>query len=253
MKKKVSLICFLACAIMLLTALSIMFIKYNSQNNIIVESNLKEENKEYNTYSYITDDILKKSKNVGVMVELNQEYTPEYMLEKSDIVALVTIVSIDGASMDYSVFGRTFGKMLVNNVFWGDISEGSLVEYLKPGGTVTIEEYDKYDIPEAVEKRDYLYQQSGIVIDKENSYLTIKIEDDITIEQGKTYLAYLKYKEKYNKYEIVGLQNGLREVNIEQKSRVMSQDYNVNKLKIKNNNTGDWEALDNYIQENVIK
>ena len=60
MKKRVSLICFLACAIMLLTALSITFIKYNSQNNIIVESNLKEENKEYNTYSYITDDILKK-------------------------------------------------------------------------------------------------------------------------------------------------------------------------------------------------
>lgn len=253
MKKRVSLICSLTCAIMLLMVLSIIFKKYNSQNNIIVESNLKEENKEYNTYSYITDDILKKSKNVGIMVELNQEYTPEYMLKKSDIVALVTIVSIDGASMDYSVFGRTFGKMLVNNVFWGDISEGSLVEYLKPGGTVTIEEYDKYDIPEAVKKRDYLYQQSGTAIDKENSYLTIKIEDDIIIEQGKTYLAYLKYKEKYNKYEIVGLQNGLREVNIEQKSRVMSQDYNVNKLKIKNNNTGEWEALDNYIQENVIK
>lgn len=253
MKKRVSLICSLTCAIMLLMVLSIIFKKYNSQNNIIVESNLKEENKEYNTYSYITDDILKKSKNVGIMVELNQEYTPEYMLKKSDIVALVTIVSIDGASMDYSVFGRTFGKMLVNNVFWGDISEGSLVEYLKPGGTVTIEEYDKYDIPEAVKKRDYLYQQSGTAIDKENSYLTIKIEDDIIIEQGKTYLAYLKYKEKYNKYEIVGLQNGLREVNIEQKSRVMSQDYNVNKLKIKNNNTREWEALDNYIQENVIK
>ena len=48
--------------------------------------------------------------------------------------------------------------------------------------------------------RDYLNEKAGKVIDKENTYFNIKLEDDIEIEEGKTYLAYLHYIEKYDKY-----------------------------------------------------
>jgi len=185
--------------------------------------------------------------------ELASEYTPSSMLNVSDIIALVTVVSIDGASMDYSTFGMTYGRMLVDYVIVGNINTDDLIEYLKPGGYVTVADYDAHDIPASVAKRDYLRQQSGIVIDKENTYINLKVEDDIEIEAGKTYLAYLHYREKDGKYEIVGLRNGLREVNVSKVSSVTIQKYSIDELKIKNNVTGEWESLNTYITYDIKK
>lgn len=61
-----------------------------------------------------------------------------------------------------------YGKMLINDVYYEDITVGSLVDYAKSGGIVSVAEYDKNDIPESVAKRDYLYEKAGIDIDKEN-------------------------------------------------------------------------------------
>ena len=119
-------------------------------------------------------------------------------------------------------------------------------------GIISVKDYNENDNKEAVEKRDYLNEKAGIVIDKENTYFNIKLEDDIEIEEGKTYLAYLHYIEKYDKYEIIGLGNGLREVNIEKQERIKEQEININELKIKNNRTQEWESLKDYI-DNYIR
>ena len=69
---------------------------------------------------------------------------------------------------------------------------------------------------------------------------------------GKTYLAYLTYNEFFNAYEIIGLGNGLREINVEkQKDFVKLEQYNIDDLKIKNNNTQEWEELNMYISKNI--
>ena len=83
--------------------------------------------------------------------------------------------------------------------------------------------------------------------------MKVLIDNDIYLEAGKTYLAYLNYSNSFQKYEIIGLGNGLREVNTEQKSRISVQNFDISSLKIKNNNTDEWEALNNYIQENINK
>lgn len=225
--------------------------------NKIDENVLKEnvdiisQDNSYDTYTYITENMRQKAENRGFIASYLNAYTPEYMLNESDAVALVTVVSLDNASTKESVFGMTYGKMLINDVFYGDVTSGTLVEYAKSGGLVSVADYDKYDIPESVAKRDYLREKAGITIDKENSYLRLKKSEDIEIEEGKTYLAYLNYIEEFDRYEIIGLGFGLREVNVDQVSKVRHQNYNINDLKIKNNETGEWESLENYVNQNI--
>lgn len=42
--------------------------------------------------------------------------------------------------------------------------------------------------------------------EKETKYISEQLENDIEIEQGKTYLIYLKYYNDYGKYSICYLQ-----------------------------------------------
>jgi len=228
-------------------------------NNIVELGNLNVNSdvnttKEYKISTYITDDIKENTQTGKFSASLKKEYTPQYMDELSDNVALVRIISLDGASLEYnSMVGMTYGKMLINTSLKGDLKEGEVVEYLKPGGVVSVAEYEKYDDPAAIEKREYLRKQNGIKIDKENSYYEIILGNDIIIEEGKTYLAYLKYSNDFKKYEIVGFGNGLREVvNILKETKNVKQiELNVNDLKIKNNNTNEVESLQEYVNKNV--
>ncbi len=253
MKKKIFISTVLVLMFMVFIYMGITIKYINNTEQKSKNNNSEVQEKTYATYTYITEDMKKNVKDKGIMASYLNEYTPDYMLEQSDAVALVTIVSIDYASVEESILGMTYGKMVINNVIVGNLDKGSLVDYAKSGGIVSVAEYDKYDIPESVAKRDYLYEQAGIKIDKEDTYLKLKMSGDIEIEAGKTYLAYLNYIEEYNNYEIIGLGYGLREVNIDQVSKVSTQSYNMNNLKIKNNETGEWESLNEYVRENLEK
>lgn len=252
MKKKI-----IVCAGVALIAIASVSIGVKlRKNNVDIlkdDINIVAQDNSYNTYTYITEDMINNSEKSTMYAELKSEYTPDSMLEVSDAVALVTIVSEDGASMEYSAFGMTYGTMVVNDVLYGNINSNGLVEFLKPGGYITMSDYDAHDIPASVEKRDYLREQAGIEIDKENTYIKLQVEDDVELEVGKTYLAYLHYREKYGKYEIVGLRNGLREVNVAQQTRVKTQSLDLNNLQIKNNVTGEWESLNEYVKVNIEK
>lgn len=224
--------------------------KFKNLSNEI-ENDITSENY-YNTYTYVTEAMINNCTDLTKISLQIHEYTPKFMKENSDAIAIVSIISKDGASMEYSTFGMTYGKMLINNVILGEVKQKEIIEYLKPGGIISVKDYDEHDNKAAVEKRDYLNEKAGKVIDKENTYFNIKLEDDIEIEEGKTYLAYLHYIEKYDKYEIIGLGNGLREVNIEKQERIKEQEININELKIKNNRTQEWESLKDYI-DNYIR
>ena len=93
-------------------------------------------------------------------------------------------------------------------------------------------------------------KESGL--DASQIYVNVHFENDPIIEEGKVYLAYLKYQEKYDSYEILGLGNGFRELNINKAKTVTNEPILLNKFKIKNNNTGEFESLTDYIN-NYIK
>lgn len=221
------------------------FIEANSENKDINPNN----GQEYQTYSYLSNEMIENAQEQIFHAELNNEYTPEYMLEVSDNVVLASIISVDSADTKYSTIGNTYGKLVVNNTIYGNIKEGEIVEYFKSGGIMTLEEYDRYQFPEAREKHKRLQQESGI--DPSTTYINTRLENDVNIEAGKVYLCYLKYSNVLKKYEIIGLGNGFREVNIKKSKSVYSVKLNLNNYEILNNNTGKYESLVNYISENI--
>lgn len=95
----------------------------------------------------------------------------------------------------------------------------------------------------SIDKRNYLRQQSNAK--ESDGYINICLSDDIEIHEGYTYLINLKKLD--DRYEIVGLGQGLREVNINYTSRVSCNVLDTNTLKIKNNKTNEFESLQLYI------
>ena len=216
-----------------------------SQNNKVVKDDVSQLANGKQIYTYVTDEMKKDSKYIDEnrsTVQIAKAYTPEDLLELCDCVALITVESIEGASREYSSSTMTYGKVIVNNVILGDIKLGDEIEYLKPGGYITVAEYDKYE-----DGAEVTEEQTG----EETQYYNTLLNGDIEIEVGKTYLAYLRYDNNEDKYEIIGLGNGLREINIPKENVVTSKEYDLDELKILNNTTNEWESLKEYIENNI--
>ncbi len=257
MKKKILYSVLVGFCILLGIIISVRILATGKESNDKYIANIKGDmnTKGYETYSYITEEMKNNSEKLETIAEFNVEYNPEYLLEESDAIVLASIISVDGASAKYnSVVGMTYGKLLVSETIKGQVKEGEILEYLKPGGLITVSDWESYQDPEANAKREYLRQVNKVNIDKDNTYISLGLPDDIEIEAGKTYLAYLNYSDTYKKYEIIGLGTGLREVNIDKTNIVTySQNIDNNALKIKNNKTGEYESLNQYIEQYIDK
>lgn len=226
-------------------------IKYNYDNSSNEKSLLNELSVEtYQTHTYLSSDIIENSQKATSYAEFVREFTPEYMLNIADAVAVVSVISVDSADTKYNqAVGNTYGTMVINNSIYGSLTNGTVINYMKSGGTMTLEEYDKYQLPEMREKHEMLRKQSGI--DATKVYVNMHFENDPDIEEGKSYLCYLKYIDSIEKYEIIGLGNGFREINIPQSRSVSSQSINTSEYKILNNNTGKFESLSEYINKYI--
>ena len=144
---------------------------------------------------------------------------------------------------DEGLFGTTNGKILIQQNLKGNLQEGQVVQYLKNGGVMKMEDWEKNQPQASIDKRNYLRQQSNAK--ESDGYINICLSDDIEIHEGYTYLINLKKLD--DRYEIVGLGQGLREVNINYTSRVSCNVLDTNTLKIKNNKTNEFESLQLYI------
>lgn len=210
----------------------------------------EEKKSAYQVYSYISNEMKDKAEGSFIHAEFEHEYTPNYMLSISDAVVLASVISIDSADTKYDMaVGNTYGKMVINNSLYGDLQEGTVIDYMKSGGIMTLEEYEKNQIPEAREKREALRKQAGI--DASQVYMNLHFLNDPNIEEGKVYLCYLAYLDDIGKYEIIGLGNGFREVNIPQANTVSAQSITTNEYQIKNNDTGNFESLTDYIDKYI--
>ncbi len=207
--------------------------------NVICFKNVKE----YNVKSYITEDIRKNCKDLYADLCLAYEYTPEVVTSYADNIVLATVISIDSMNPDEGLFGTTNGKILIQQNLKGNLQEGQVVQYLKNGGVMKMEDWEKNQPQASIDKRNYLRQQSNAK--ESDGYINICLSDDIEIHEGYTYLINLKKLD--DRYEIVGLGQGLREVNINYTSRVSCNVLDTNTLKIKNNKTNEFESLQLYI------
>lgn len=242
MKKKCGIIII---AVSLLICVSLVAVlKLNTSEKVKAETN---NNDVYEVKSYITEDILANSQDCKTDLYLLEEFTPDKIGNDADVIALATVLTLDGADPNGSLVGMTNGTMLVNNVLKGENSvNGQVISYSKPGGMMKMSEWEKTQPEAANLKRQYLREKNNVDVDLDKTYVNLAILGDIEIEAGKSYLVYLK--KNLDKYEIIGLGNGLRELNVTQAiSKVSLQSFDINTLKIKNNETGEFESLKDYM------
>lgn len=223
----------------------------NEQVVGIIENENSDNKETYDIYTFVSDDIKANAENVEVPAELNEEVTLSDLVKSTENIAIVRIISLDSSSAEFDqVVGKTYGKLIVNTVIKGDLQEGDVIDYASLGGYLTVAEWEQYQPSTANEKRDYLRQQSGLEIDKNTTYMHLQLENNIDVEEGKTYLAYLDYNEDMEKYEVVGFEKGLMEINVDkEESTVSIINLDLQKLKIKNNDNDEYESLEDYIKE----
>lgn len=164
---------------------------------------------------------------------------------RSTEVAVVTIESIDGgdnimnSTREY-IYPFTYGKLSVQAVYKGNLTEGSTIGYTRMGGIIPFDKYYDSQFQAQKEKLDRLMG------DERPDYVEMKYDNDIQIEVGKSYMVYMVPYTEYDVeelpvYNIIGWEGGLREVQGNPKARTG--------LKLYNNYTKEWEALKTVIPE----
>lgn len=205
--------------------------------------------KTFKTSNYLSKDLREKAQDDSLSASyVYEDTTPPTLKNEADIVAIVSVISVDGTDIEFEPsVGSTYGKLVINNVFKGEKNEGDVIDYIKIGSVMSLEEWEKGQPTAAREKREAMRKASGI--DASTIFYSLHYEYDPIVEDGKTYLAYLKYNENVNKYEVIGRENGFRELNINRKDEVSSVSYKAQEYKIKNNETEKFESLDEYINK----
>ena len=213
------------------------------QKNNMLQENLKEE-EGYKIYSYITDEMKEKAQDIiPAILCYDRAFTPEYLNDISSHIIVARVISIDEMDASYGLFGITKGNLLVNNSLKGDFNDGDIIKFGKIGGIIDAQTL----IDVQGEESSYTNEEP-----KNEIYFNIIREFDINIEEGKTYLVYLNYNENAGVYEILGLKYGLREINIPQeRNNITLIDLDLGNIGIKNNDTNEYENLQEYIDKYI--
>lgn len=251
-KRTITIFCFI------IFFMSMLLIIILNSNKLLKFSDKTQDSKfvvaeaEYDISSYVTDEIISNSENAKMSALYDQSILPENIKSRADYIAIVRVISCDYATTEYDNYaGHTFGKMLVNNVIKGDLNTGDVFNFASIGGYLTIEEWEKNQPKEANEKRDYLRQLNGIVIDKSKTYINVQFDKCVNVKAGKTYLAYFTFNEKMEAYEIIGFHNGFLELDVNQARTISVIEMDFNNVKVLNNNTREYENLNEYIETNI--
>lgn len=217
-----------------------------------IEEKSKEEIIKYDISTYITPEMKKNAKKMTRIVCFANEYTPEFLMETCDAIAIIRVISHDKVDAERGLFEFTIGKALVNNRIYGNLEEDSVITYIKPGAYIDMETWNNAQPEAARDNRIRVREEMGINTPLSEEYINTLLPDDIDIDIGKTYLAYLHYNEENNEYEIIGLGNGLREVDVNQETKYVSKiDIDLDDAQILNNVTNEYESLKEYIDKYI--
>ncbi len=204
----------------------------NQDQNVTLDSaNASYENKQ-NTFA------------ISSMIESNFDASDsQAMFERSDYVAIVHVDSIDGVDNYAEVINQparvfTYGKFTVIDTFKGSLNEGETKNFYRVGGTMPFDKYCQHISEVECSKLEAL--------NTDRNDVSYAVAGDIDIEQGKTYLAYLKKDEALRAvegYTFQENQGGLREIQT-------AGGYSANSnIKVLNNFTGEWENLSDIVKQ----
>jgi len=127
----------------------------------------------------------------------------------------------------------TTGTIRIENVLKGKI-DTSEINFQRLGGIISFVEYEKGLREEEKKKLDLCSTLS--LEEKENEFVLYRPNNDIDIEEGKTYLMYLDYDADYEGYSFRFFEYGLREIK-----------YDSEEILVLNNETKEWENITNVI------
>lgn len=176
-----------------------------------------------------------KTYNVSYVVDYAVDISSKEVLNKYDYIAIIKVTSLDGAYNKDDDGNKTLvftkGKAKLIYSIKGDIKDNTL-NFKRLGGTMKWDDWINNEIdPEKIIKTA---KASGYT-DLSNYIVNDYPIDDIKLEEGKTYLAFMD-KDKDNHYYIRALQYGLREV---KETSNINKD-NIKNLLVKDNDKNSW-------------
>lgn len=140
------------------------------------------------------------------------------LAEHSDLIVIGKVSNLEDAT-NYNPTTKSYGKartpgtLEILQVLKSDSDKKvTEVEFLEAGGLISYSEYEKSLLPAQKAKRDYLMQQNGITT-RNNVFVEQKVENQLKIEEGKTYIMYLEYNSDFDKYMVVSQPYGVKEYN----------------------------------------
>ena len=173
-------------------------------------------------------------------------------------VFIAKVESIDGCSTTvgngrFSPIPAEYGKMRVLRSIKGSIDSDS-INFYRAGGVISIAEYEKDAPAEMVANEEKHRKASGNEnIDKNANFYEWKEEGDIDIEAGKTYIFFAMYNEETGYYNILGAQYGSREISSgeanDKDDKISMNALDKDELKLKNNDSGKYESLKEFIDK----
>lgn len=182
-------------------------------NNNIIKDKEDENNNEKTFYLYYETDELKDISDI------------EVLKEDAHQIVIAKVINIDGCTNYNQKSGNytrinTLGDIKILQVLKGDLEINSVVPFIRGGGTISYNDYQKGVIYGNRSKIQGIYD-----------YVTERRIGDIEISMDKTYLMFLYYDSYNERYEIMAYQYGLRE-------------YDVNTKMVLNNDTNVYQSLD---------
>lgn len=222
--------------VMILLALSTFYIyksrlnKDNTGSPTLVaeeESNfdiiIEEDYENYTATSQVLSSALEQ--NVEVLSDITDIEVLKNNVQQMIIARVNEIEKCTNYDEKSEIYTRinTLGNLEVLQVIKGDLEVNSIIPFIRAGGTISYDEYQK----------GVIYGNRS-QIQGTYDYVTERKKGDIDIEEGKTYLMVAYYNQYSERYEIIINQYGLRE-------------YNQENNTILNNETGEWEDLNSIL------
>lgn len=201
----------------------------------------------YPVSNYMNEEMKEIPDKKFVMTCYVGEGISEYA-NKADYIVLATIISLDNADTklpngETSELGYTFGRMLIQKTYKGVLKKGEVLHYIKNGGVVTAAQIDEATPIEIKDARQNVQYQDM----KQNSiYINTNNEDNISFEEGKTYLMDLKYVEDLERYHVIGHGLTTRETDITRMKMVRRID-DVDNFNVKNILTKRFEPINDVL------
>lgn len=205
----------------------------------------------YPVTTYLTDEMKDIAKRDYVFIDIM--YGQETFVANADYIVLASVISLDQAETvckdgTKSQLGYTFGKMLIQRTYKGNTLDGQVVDYMKLGGVLSESQLD-----EAISEEQANCEGNKEGGDDITVYVnTTALSCDIALEEGKTYFMALSFLESMQCYEVTGFNFTTREASLPQ-TQMVKKIASFDHIQLKNNETGEYQTIDETLKEMQIQ